>query len=438
MENSNKLPRRWQVPFFTVWTGQAVSLIGSRLVQFALVWWLTETTGSATVLATATLVAILPGVILGPFAGALVDRWSRRKVMIVADAFIALVTAWLAYLAWSGSLDVWHVYVAMFARAMGGAFHWPAMQASTSLMVPKEHLSRVAGLNHTMQGALTIVAPPLGAVLLGLLPLQGIMGIDLLTAAVAITPLLFIAIPQPQRAPVPEGEAAPRPSVLADMREGLRYIAGWPGLLAILALAMIINFVVNPAFSLMPLLVTDHFGGGPLQLASLQSVWGIGMVVGGLVLGVWGGFKKRIYTSLGGLVIGGIGIMVVGLAPANGIEVALAALLVAGFVNPMINGPLFAILQAQVAPEMQGRVFTLVASLSSAMMPLSLLVAGPIADAVGVRPWYIVGGAIFALMGVIAFFVPAIVNVEQNQNGHAEPEEASAPTAAEATAAAGE
>jgi DHA3 family macrolide efflux protein-like MFS transporter len=200
MENSNTQTSRWQIPFFTVWTGQAISLIGSRLVQFALVWWLTETTGSATVLATATLVAILPGVILGPFAGALVDRWSRRRVMIVADAFVALVTAWLAYLSFTGALSVWHVYVAMLARGLGGAFHWLAMQASTSLMVPKEHLSRVAGLNHTMQGALNIIAPPLGAILLSLIPFYGIMGIDLVTAILAITPLFFVAIPQPPRA----------------------------------------------------------------------------------------------------------------------------------------------------------------------------------------------------------------------------------------------
>jgi DHA3 family macrolide efflux protein-like MFS transporter len=203
-------------------------------------------------------------------------------------------------------------------------------------------------------------------------------------------------------------------------------------------MAMIINFVVNPAFSLMPLLVTDHSGGGALQLASLQSAWGVGMVVGGLVLSVWGGFKKRIYTSLSGLVVSGIGIMLVGLAPANGIELALAALLVAGFMNPMVNGPLFAILQGSVAPEMQGRVFTLVASLSSAMMPLSLVVAGPVADVVGVRPWYIVGGAVFALIGVIGFFVPVIVNLEENQNRPVAQEETLTPAASEATAAAGE
>ena len=301
MESSDREMKGWQLPFFSIWTGQALSLVGSRLVQFALVWWLTETTGSATVLAMATLVAILPGVILGPFAGTLVDRWNRRAVMIAADAFVALVTAWLAYLFWTGSATMWHVYAAMLARALGGAFHWPAMQASTSLMVPKKHLSRVAGLNQTIQGAMAIVAPPLGALLLGLLPLQGIMAIDLTTAVLAIVPLLFVVIPQPEKV----AGAAQKSSVWSDFRSGLRYVAGWPGLMVILLMAMIINFVVNPAFSLMPLLVTDHFGGGALQLGWLQSAWGVGMLAGGLLLSVWGGFRRRIYTSLMGLIVAG-------------------------------------------------------------------------------------------------------------------------------------
>lgn len=427
VEESKERSDVWQVPFFTIWTGQALSLVGSRLVQFALVWWLTETTGSATVLATATLVAILPGVILGPFAGTLVDRWNRRRVMIVADAFVALVTAWLAYLFWTGSMSVWHVYTAMLARSVGGAFHWPAMQASTSLMVPKKHLSRVAGLNQTMQGALNIVAPPLGAILLSLMPLHAIMGIDLGTAAVAIVSLLLVAIPQPERTATPG--AGQKVSVWEDFRAGLRYVWGWPGLMAILVMAMIINFVVNPAFSLMPLLVTDHFDGGALQLGWLQSGWGVGMLVGGLVLSVWGGFRRRVYTSLMGLVLAGAAILGIGLAPGDGFFLALGAIFVAGLMNPLINGPLMAILQATVEPEMQGRVFTLVSSLASAMMPLSLAVAGPVADLIGVRQWYVIGGAIFALSGAVSFFVPAIVNIEKN--GHSVEEDRLSPAAAE-------
>ena len=186
MENSKQQSSAWRIPFFTVWTGQQLSWIGSSMAQFALVWWVTETTGSATVLATATLVSLLPGVFLGPFAGALVDRWNRRVVMIVADSFVALVSAWLAYLFWADAMSIWHVYVVMLARAIGGTFHFPAMQASTSLMVPKEHLPRVAGLSQTMGGAVNILAPPLGALLLGFLRLHQIMAIDVATAAFAI------------------------------------------------------------------------------------------------------------------------------------------------------------------------------------------------------------------------------------------------------------
>ncbi len=433
MENPQQPPAKWRGPFFTIWTGQAFSLVGSRLAQFALVWWLTKTTGSATVLATATLVAILPGVVLGPFVGTLVDRWNRRTVMIVADGFIALVSAWLAYLFWTGSVSVWHVYIAMLARALGEAFHWPAMQASTSLMVPRDHLSRVAGLNQTMQGALNIVAPPLGAILLSLLPLHGILGIDLATASVAIVSLFLIAIPQPERTAA--AGSGSQDSLWTDFRAGLRYVWGWPGLMAIVILAMIINFVVNPAFSLMPLLVTEHFHGGALELGWLEAAWGVGMLAGGLLLTIWGGFRRRVYTSLSGLVLSGTAIVVVGLAPEHGFPLALGGLFVAGFMNPLINGPFLAILQAKVAPEMQGRVFTLVGSLTSAMMPLSLAVAGPVADAIGIQPWYMVGGVIFALLGIGSFLVPAIVHIEDNghrtQDGELAPAVAKIPSAGE-------
>jgi DHA3 family macrolide efflux protein-like MFS transporter len=157
------------IPFFTIWAGQAFSLVGSQVVQFALVWWLTQLTGSATVLATASLVALLPEIVLSPIAGAYVDRWNRRIVMIVADGLIALASLWLAYLFWIGATQVWHVYVILAIRAVGGSFHWPAMQASTSLMVPKEQLTRVAGLNQTLKGVLNIACPPLGALLLAIM-----------------------------------------------------------------------------------------------------------------------------------------------------------------------------------------------------------------------------------------------------------------------------
>ncbi len=416
-ETSTKraVPRRskWTIPFFTIWTGQAFSLIGSQILQFALVWWLTQLTGSATVLATATLMAVLPQVFLGPIAGAYVDRWNRRVVMIAADGLVALVALWLAYLFWTDQMQVWHVYVGMLVRAVGGCFHWPAMQASTSLMVPEEHLTRVAGLNQSMQGALTVIGPPLGALFLGMIPLHGIMLMDVATAILAIVPLFFVHIPQPEK-----HEEKRKLSVWSDLREGLRYVKGWPGLLAVIVMATVINFITNPAFSLMPLLVTEHFQGDALQLGWLESSWGVGLVLGGLILSAWGGFRQRVYTSLTALMVEGAAVALVGLAPANGFWLAVAGMFVAGSMNAFVNGPLFALLQGSVAADMQGRVFTVMQSLSWAAWPLSLAAAGPIADAVGVRPWYVVGGIVSSLMGLGALFVPVIVNIENNHGGH--------------------
>jgi DHA3 family macrolide efflux protein-like MFS transporter len=409
--------------FFVIWTGQAFSLIGSSVAQFALVWWLTQLTGSATVLATATMAALVPGIILGPLAGAYVDRWNRRTVMIVADGLVALAALWLAYMFWSGAMQPWHVYVIVLIRAIGGTFHWPAMQASTSLMVPKEHLTRVAGLNQTMNGVINITAPPLGALLLALLPLHGIMLLDVGTALLAISTLLLVHVPQPQRLLAASG-AGPgangqKTSIWVDVREGLRYVWHWPGVLAVLVMAVLINFLLAPTGALLPLLVTKYFHGQAPQLAGLESAWGIGVILGGLSLSVWGGFKRRVYTSLLALALMGLGFITIGFTPATAFWLAVVGNLVAGFMNPLVNGPLFAILQTTVAPEMQGRVFTVIGSLSSAMTPLSLAIAGPVADVVGVRPWFVMGGVLCVLMGLGACFVPVIVNLEKN-NGSQE------------------
>ncbi|MCI0578562.1 MAG: MFS transporter [Chloroflexi bacterium] len=399
--------------FMIIWIGQAFSLFGSQLVQFALIWWLTQKTGSATVLATASLVGLIPQVLLGPLVGALVDRWNRRLIMLAADSAIALATVGLAYLFWVEAVEIWHVYLIMFIRALGGSFHWPAMTASMSLMVPEKHLARVQGLNQTLQGGLNIISAPLGAVLLGFLPIQGILAIDVVTALLAILPLLFIAVPQPRRGAEAAGTSAPaRKSLWSDMREGLRYVWAWPGLIMIMVMATVINMVLNPASSLTPILVTEHFQGGPLQLGWIESAWGIGVVAGGVLLGVWGGFKRRILTSLAGLIALGLFIMIVGLAPASAFPLAVGAMFMVGIANPITNGPLLAVVQAVVAPDMQGRVFSLIGSMAMAATPLGLIIAGPVADLTGPRIWFVVGGIVTTALGVGALFVPAVVYLE--------------------------
>jgi DHA3 family macrolide efflux protein-like MFS transporter len=417
MSNNNQrsLPDNWKSRFFTIWTGQAFSLFGSSLVQFALIWWITQKTGSATILATATMVALLPQILLGPIAGALIDRWNRRLVLIVSDGSIAFFTLGLGVLFLLGREQIWQIYVIMFIRSLGGAFHWPTMQASTTLMAPDDQLSRIAGLNQTLQGAMSIVAPPVGAILLAAIPMYGIILIDVLTALIAIIPLFFIPIPQPEAAVHTQATSGVR-AVFNDMLAGFRYVASWPGMLIILILAAVLNFLLNPAFSLMPLLVTKVFNGTAYHLGLLESVFGIGVVVGGLILSTWGGFKKRVITSMLGLIGMGIGILMIGLSGANAFWIAVAGMALGGLMNPLVNGPLFAIVQSTVDPSMQGRVFTLLGSLSAAMSPLSLAVAGPLADKLGIPIWYIISGIACILMGVFSFAIKPVMHLEDEKD----------------------
>lgn len=411
---------RWAAPFFTIWSGQALSLVGSRIGGFALVWWLTQASGgSATILAAASLVAMLPEVLLGPIVGALVDRWSRRRVMILADSLVALFSAALGVMAWAGTLRIWHIYLIMFIRALGGTFHWAAMQAATSLMVPKTQLARVSGMNQTLQGILKIATPPLGALAMNTLPLYVIMGIDVGTAIFAVAPLFFVQVPEPkQRARAPEN---PLVSLIADIKEGFAYIWHWTGVFIVMIVASLLNAVLNPAFSLMPILVTRHFNKGALELGWLESAWGAGMVAGGIILSAWGGFKRRILTSMMGLIGASVFFVLLGLAPSSAFWLAVIAMFGAGFMNPLMNGPFLAVLQDVVPPELQARTFTVIASLSGLATPLGMAIAGPLSDTWGVQVWFVIGGVFSLLMGIGLRVVPAVYHLEDGRVRTTEP-----------------
>jgi DHA3 family macrolide efflux protein-like MFS transporter len=416
---------RWKPHFFTIWGGQALSLLGSRLVQFALVWWLTKTTGSATVLALGGMMAYVPVVFLGPFAGALVDRWSRRRVMIFADTSIALATAILAVLFATGNALVPLVYGLMFVRAVGGAFHWPAMQAATALMVPKEHLTRVAGLNQTLHGLGLVLSPPLGALLLELIEVQGVLAIDVVTWAVAVTPLLFIRIPEPAESPA---EAAGT-FVLTGLREGLRFVVRWRGVVLLIGALALMNFVVNPAFVLLPLYVTRVLDGGALHLGGLQAVFGTGFVLGGLLLSTWGGFRRRIVTALLAIALMGVGIVVMGIAPHGRLYLVGGALLVVGLMEPIATGSIVGTLQASIPEGMQGRVFALLGSATQAVVPLGLALAGPLSDRFGIQLWFVIGGIAYLFVGFGSFLSSSILRIEAD--GERIPQETTAEPAIE-------
>src|ERR1700741_1505729 len=396
-------------PFFILWTGQSLSMIGSQAVQFALIWWLTETSGSATILATATLLGLLPPIVRGPVIGTLIDRWNRKTVMLAADGFVAVASLLLAWLFSTGIANLPHVLALLFLRALGAAFHAPAMTASTSLMVPEKHLTRVQGLNQSMQGLLTIVAAPLGALLLAIFSMTGVMMVDVGTALLAILPLLAIRVPRPTHS-----DALAPSSLWAETVAGFRYLLRRRGHMTLIGMSALINALLVPAFSLLPLLVLQRLNGGAAYFGWLTSSLGVGLIVGGIALGAWGGFRKRIVTTLTAMTALGLAVTALGLTPSASFLWALVSMSCVGLIIPLLNGPVFAILQTTIAPDYQGRVFALIGSLAGGAAPLGLIVAAPVAEIVGVGTWYLAGGIACVAMGIGGFFARSLMRIEDD------------------------
>jgi len=403
---------QWKFTFFKFWFTQALSLIGSGLASFSVIWWITEKTGSSTILATLAVASLLPGILLGPIAGALVDQFDRKWIMIISDAVSALLALLLVALFWTSSIQLWHICVINILRALAGAFQFPAVQSSTSLMVPKEQLARVAGLNQALQGMSMVAIPPLGALLLSVLPVHMILGIDVLTAVVAIGLLFSIHIPQSISHQSITGVPM---KVWQDMRAGFAFLREWPALINIMCIAALLNMVLIPAFTLVPILVTQHFHGSAFQLGWINAAYGFGIIGGGVLLGVWGGFKRHIFTSLLGLAGLGIGSFIIGTSPRDAYWMAVTGMALVGIMNALANGPFFAVLQSVVPPTMQGRVFTVLMSISMSAAPIGLAVAGPLADRLGVQIWYVLSALICAIIFLWIVFSPALLHLEEKQ-----------------------
>lgn len=409
-------PKNWLRNYAPMFIGQIFSMLGSAVVQFALIWYLTEKTGSAGVLATASMVGLLPQVIMGPFAGALVDRWNRKITMIVADLIVTLATIALMLLFAFNLIQIWHIYVALFIRAVSGIFQGPAMSASTTLMVPKEHFARLGGFNQALNGIINIVSPPLGALLLAVWPFQSVLSVDVVTAAIAILLLMFLVkVPQPKRSDMQEIIS---PKVLwKDVSAAFTYMKGWTGMFTLTIMAALINFAFAPSNTLLPLMITKDFGGGAVQLASVESAMGIGIVVGGLLLGVWGGFKRKIITSLTGIIILGFSILGMGLTPSHLLPVLIGFSGTLGFALAFANGPLGAIFQAKIPPEMQGRTFMMLNSLCQLAMPIGIMLAAPIAQGLGVRVAFAFSGVMSLLVGIYGFLRREVNTLDQQEPG---------------------
>jgi len=403
----------WRTRFFAIWFGQALSLIGSALTQFVLVWWITQSTNSPGALATAGIMMLLPGALFSPLGGAIADRFSRRAVMFVADAITAACMLVLVLLFASQQIQLWHIYLLMFVRSTMQSFQEPAALASAANLVPKHWLGRVAGMNQALEGIMTIASAPLGALALSLLPIQNALMIDVFTALLGITPLLIFAIPQPQRPETHFSSAA----LWEDIREGARYIWQRPALVQLYAITALVVLTVMPAFSLTPLLVIQHFRGGLNEVALMEGLAGLGIIAGGIFASLWPMRRPRLFTLLASFAIACFTVTLTALTPSGLLWLAALWWTINGFAFSTGNAPLLALLQSRVPNALQGRVLALLRMVFGLAAPLGLAIAGPLGEAIGVRWVFIAGGILSTLICMAGMGSPTLHNLEHEESG---------------------
>jgi DHA3 family macrolide efflux protein-like MFS transporter len=395
----------WRLRYFTIWTGQSLSLFGSSLTQFILVWWIAQTTGSASSLATAGIAALLPQGLLGPFAGVVADRYSRRAIMIGSDTIAALCVVVLAMLFATERIELWHIYGLLAIRSAMQAFQSPAAAASTSMLVPRDWLTRAAGLNQLVYGLMSVTAAPLAAVALAWLPLQWALLIDVTTAALGVFPLLVFRIPQFRTA------VEARVGIWDDMRAGMRVVFGHRGLRMLYGLNALMLLTIVPTYSLMPLLVQQYFNGGINEIALMEGAGGLGMILGGLVVSLVA-IRRRMVVVLISYAVACATVALAALTPATAFWLAIVWWCVSGITYVIADAPLRAVLQTVVPNEFQGRVLSLFMLLWAAVGPLGLLLFGPLGDAYGIRTVFVGAGIVATLICLLGFLSRSLVQIE--------------------------
>jgi MFS family permease len=374
--------------FVVVWIGQVVSLLGTAMSGFGLTIWVYELTGSATALSLMGFFFVTPMLIISPLAGALVDRSNRKLMMMISDLASGLATIVILFLYQSSNLQLWQLYITSAFMGLFQAFQWPAFSAAITTMLPKEQYGRANGLMSLAESGSGILAPILAGALLAFIGLGGILVFDIASFVFAILALLIVVVPQPKTTQVGEQSKG---SLWKESIFGFHYILKRPSLLGLQIVFLVGNFLATVAFTLAAPLVLSRTGNNEIALGTVNSIGAIGGVLGGVVMSAWGGTKRKVHGVLSGWSLSGLFISMFGLARSA--PVWAVTEFASGAMSPWINSSNQAIWQAKVAPDVQGRVFSIRRLIAWFSMPAATLVAGPLADYV-MEPAMQPGGAL--------------------------------------------
>ncbi len=396
--------KNWKKNVILFMAGQAVSLFGSSLVQYAITWYITLSTKSGSMMTISIICGFLPMLLVAPFAGVWADRFNRKILIIAADSLIALSTLIIAVLFTTGQDSLWPLFVVSAIRALGQGIQSPAVMAVTPQLVPEEHLTRFNAINQSIHSILQVFAPLLSGALLSVATIQVIFYIDVITAALAVfIMLLFIKIPDHPNAL----EKKPI-QYFKDMKEGIRYIRGHAFVKKLLVLLTYCYILVTPVAFLSPLQVAISFGDEVWRLTAIEITFSIGMIIGGLVMAGWGGFKNRAYTIALADILMGISTAALGIIPIFWIYLAIMAFI--GMAMPFWNTPAIVMLQEKVEGEYMGRVFSIISMIQSVVMPLGMVIFGPMADFIRLE-WILVATGLLLCLASL-YLVKSKVMVE--------------------------
>ncbi|MCS0670251.1 MFS transporter [Cytobacillus firmus] len=385
------LQENWLKNIILFLSSQTISLFGSSLVQYAIMWHITLTTESGLMMTLYIICGFIPTFFLSPVAGVWADRYNRKMLIILADGLIAFSTLILAILFFMGYESIWLLFVMAAIRALGTGIQTPAVGAILPQIVPKDKLTKVNGANGSIQAVIMFVSPMVSAALLAMASLEIIFFIDVITAAIAIVTLMtFVKIAVHEKA-----TAKQTTSYFSDFKEGLQYVNSNPFLKKFFLFFAVFFVLMAPAAFLTPLQVTRTFGGDVWKLTAIEIAFSVGMMVGGGIIASWGGYPNKIKTMTLASLIMGICTLALGIVPVFWIYLVFMALF--GVAMPIFNTPTTVMLQEKIEENYLGRVFGVMGMISTSMMPIGMLIFGPIADIIAVE-WLLAGTGVFIIL----------------------------------------
>lgn len=393
------LPKNWLAVIAFIWAGQAVSMVTSYAAGYAVVWYVTESTGSALALAAMNIAVMLPVGLISPFGGVVADKHNRKLIMIAADGAVGVVSLAAGLLILVGDVSIPLLLAVCIARAVGQAFHSPAMMAAMPMLVPDKHLLRINTLDQLLASVAAIGAPAFGIFLYTTLGFSSVMFLDFAGACVAILGLVLAKIPTVVDA------SAENQHVLANLRDGWRAIAKTRGLVLLICGVTVGMMIFGPLSAVFPLMTYDHFGGDGYAASMAEAAFGAGMLVGSGILIAWGGGRRLAGLIALAAVVVGAATVVCGLLPADAFPVFIMLVAIMAVACAWFNGPTMTLTQRNVPDEKMGRAMGLLTAAMGLATPIGIALGGVLAEAIGIAPFFVVDGLACLALGLV-FYIP--------------------------------